>query len=77
VAAPRFHHPWPPRAMDADPIDFERGHEPDAATQGALEALGYVLRLREPIGDVQAIEIAGGRATGASDPRGIGHVTAE
>ena len=77
VAAPRFHHQWPPRAMDADPIDFERGHEPDAATRGALEALGYVLRLREPIGDVQAIEIAGGRATGASDPRGIGHVTAE
>ena len=77
VAAPRFHHQWPPRATDADPIDFERGHEPDAATRNALETLGYVLRLRDPIGDVQAIEIAGGRATGASDPRGIGRVTTE
>jgi len=77
VAAPRFHHQWPPRTLDADPIDFERGHEPDAATRGALEALGYVLRLRGPLGDVHAIEIAGGRATGASDPRGIGRVTAE
>ena len=75
VAAPRFHHQWPPRAMDADPIDFERGHEPDATTRGVLEALGYVLRLRDPIGDVQAIEIAGGRATGASDPRGSGRVS--
>ena len=77
VAAPRFHHQWPPRAMDSDPIDFERGHEPDDATRSALEALGYVLRTRGPLGDVQAIEIADGRATGASDPRGIGHATAE
>ena len=77
VAAPRFHHQWPPRAMDADFIDFERGHEPDAATRSALEALGYVLRARGPLGDVQAIEIAGGQATGASDPRGGGRVTAE
>ena len=77
VAAPRFHHQWPPRAADADPLDFERGHEPDAATRGTLEALGYVLRLREPIGDVQAIEIAGPRAWGASDPRGTGRVIPE
>ena len=77
VAAPRFHHQWPPRAADSDPIDFERGHGPDAATRGALEALGYVLRLREPIGDVQAIEIAGGFATGASDPRGTGRVATD
>jgi gamma-glutamyltranspeptidase / glutathione hydrolase len=77
VAAPRFHHQWPPRALDTDPIDFERGHEPDAATRGALEALGYVLRERGPLGDVQAIEIADGRATGMSDPRGTGHVATE
>ena len=69
VAAPRFHHQWPPRAMDADPIDFERGHEPDAATRSALEALGYVLRLRDPIGDVQAIEIAGAPRHGARATR--------
>ena len=77
VAAPRFHHQWPPRATDADPIDFERGHEPDAATRSALEALGYVVRTRGPLGDVQAIEIADGRATGASDPRGAGRVSVE
>jgi gamma-glutamyltranspeptidase / glutathione hydrolase len=77
VAFPRFHHQWPPRAMDADPIDFERGHEPDAATRSALEALGYVLRPRDPIGDIQAIEIADGRAIGVSDPRGTGRVTTE
>jgi len=77
VAAPRFHHQWPPRALDADPIDFERGHEPDAKTRAALETLGYVLRLRDPIGDVQAIEIANGRAMGVSDPRGTGRVSVE
>ena len=78
VAAPRFHHQWPPRAPGADPIDFEPGHEPDAATRAALEALGYAVNVRRgPLGDVQAIEIAGGRAVGVSDPRGIGRVTAE
>jgi len=77
VAAPRFHHQWPPRSMDADLLDFEQGREPDAAARGALEALGYAIRVRAPIGDVQAIEIAGRRATGASDPRGTGRVTAE
>ena len=77
VAAPRFHHQWPPRATDADPVDFERGHEPDAATRSALETLGYVVRTRGPLGDVQAIEIADGRATGASDPRGAGRATPE
>jgi gamma-glutamyltranspeptidase / glutathione hydrolase len=77
VADPRFHHQWPPLAMDADPIDFERGHGPYNMARGALEALGYVLRARGPLGDVQAIEIADGRAIGASDPRGTGRVTAE
>jgi gamma-glutamyltranspeptidase / glutathione hydrolase len=77
VAAPRFHHQWPPRAPDADAIDFERGHEPEAAMRRALEAMGYVVRERGPLGDVQAIEIAGGRATGASDPRGRGRVATE
>jgi gamma-glutamyltranspeptidase/glutathione hydrolase len=77
VAAPRFHHQWPPRSPDADPIDFEQGHEPDAATRSALEALGYEVRLRGPIGDVQAIELSGARAWGASDPRGDGRVTTQ
>jgi len=77
VGAPRFHHQWPPGDPALDPIDVERGREPDAAVRGALEALGYVLRPRSPIGDVQAIEISGGRATGVSDPRHDGHVAVE
>jgi gamma-glutamyltranspeptidase / glutathione hydrolase len=77
VAAPRFHHQWPPRAADADSIDFERGRGPGGSARRALEALGYALRERGPLGDVQAIEIAGGRARGVSDPRGTGHVATE
>ena len=77
VAAPRFHHQWPPRAADSDPIDFESGRGPDSATRSPLEALGYVIRPRSPIGDVQAIEIVGGRALGVSDPRRAGHVATE
>jgi gamma-glutamyltranspeptidase/glutathione hydrolase len=77
VAAPRFHHQWPPRAADADAIDVEQGGEPDPAVARALEAMGYVLRPRGPLGDVQALEMAGGRAIGVSDPRGMGHVAVE
>jgi gamma-glutamyltranspeptidase / glutathione hydrolase len=78
VAAPRFHHQWPPRAPGVDPIDFEPGHGPDPAVRAALEALGYAVDLRRsPLGDVQAIELARGRAVGVSDPRGIGRVTVE
>ena len=77
VAAPRFHHQWPPRDPDADLLDVERGRELDAATRTALEAMGYVIRLRDPLGDVHAIEAAGSKAWGASDPRGVGHVAVE
>ena len=77
VAAPRFHHQWPPRAADLDLVSFERAHEPDAATRRALEAMGYTIELRGPLGDVHAIEIDGRTATGASDPRGIGRVARE
>ena len=78
VAAPRFHHQWPPRVRGTDPIDVEPGHEPDAATRAGLEALGYAVGVRRSaLGDVQAVEIAGDRAFGVSDPRGIGRVTAE
>jgi len=77
VAAPRFHHQWPPRDPDADLLDVERGRELDAATRTALEAMGYVIRLRDPLGDVHAIEAAGSKAWGASDPRGVGHVAGE
>ncbi len=78
VAAPRFHHQWPPRVAGVDPIDVEPGREPAPAVRAALESLGYRVDVRKtPLGDVQAVEIAGGRALGASDPRGIGHVATE
>ena len=78
VAAPRFHHQWPPRSPGTDPIDFEPGREPAPADRGGLEALGYTVNARRnPLGDVQAIEILGRVATGVSDPRGIGRVAAE
>ncbi len=77
VAAPRFHAQWPAPAPDRDLLYIERGRELDAATRAALEALGYTITLRGPLGDVQAIEIAGGTAWGASDPRGVGHVARE
>ena len=73
VAAPRFHHQWPPLKPGEDPIFFER--EPDAGP--ALERLGYAVRLRGRIGDVHAIEIEGRSARGTSDPRGIGLVVTE
>jgi gamma-glutamyltranspeptidase / glutathione hydrolase len=78
VAAPRFHHQWPPRTPGVDPVDFEPGGEPAPGVRAALTALGYTVNVRKtPLGDVQAIEIAGGRAIGVSDPRGIGRVATE
>jgi gamma-glutamyltranspeptidase/glutathione hydrolase len=75
VLAPRFHHQWPPLGRDADPIFVEKGFP--AQTVSALEHLGYSFQPRGRIGDVQAIEVAGGKALGASDPRGIGRVAFE
>ena len=77
VAAPRFHHQWPPRAGNADPIDVERGRELGRVTREGLEAKGYLIRLRDPLGDVHAIEIVGATALGVSDPRGVGHAAME
>jgi gamma-glutamyltranspeptidase/glutathione hydrolase len=76
VAAPRFHHQWPPLRKEADPISVEPRF--DRAPQKALEEMGYALQPRGKIGDVQAIEITrDGVATGESDPRGIGRVAFE
>ncbi len=77
VAAPRFHHQWPPRdpALDALFIEADRPLPP--ATRAALAGLGYAITPRERLGDVHAIEIAGGHATGVSDPRGVGRVAEE
>jgi gamma-glutamyltranspeptidase / glutathione hydrolase len=77
VAAARFHHQWPPPPGGEDPVSFESAHPPDSTARAALEALGYAIRLRDPLGDVHAVEIHGRRATGVSDPRGVGAVAWE
>jgi gamma-glutamyltranspeptidase / glutathione hydrolase len=77
VASPRFHHQWPPPSKDEDPVSFERGHAPDSTALSALERKGYAIRLRDPLGDVHAVEISGGKAMGVSDPRGVGAVVSE
>ncbi len=75
VAAPRFHHQWPPLRKEADPIWVEKAF--DARVEEDLRRLGYAIVPRGRIGDVHAIEIDGRRATGVSDPRGIGVVSNE
>ncbi len=70
VKAPRFHHQWPPSKKDEDPISAEVGVDLSALTKW------YSIRRRR-IGDVQAIEIDGGRALGAADPRGAGQACPE
>lgn len=65
VAAPRFHHQWLP-----DVIDVEKGAI-DPATRAELEAKGYIIKERGPMGRVDAILVKpdGQLETGA-DPRG-------
>jgi gamma-glutamyltranspeptidase/glutathione hydrolase len=75
VAAPRFHHQWPPVKKDVDPIFVEKAF--DAPVTEALQKMGYSLVPRGRIGDIHAIEIVDGRATGACDPRGIGKPATE
>ena len=70
VAAPRFHHQWPPRKAGDDSIRIERGVE-----IGSLDRW-YTFEVRR-IGDVQAVEIDGERVIGAPDPRGTGTVVYE
>jgi gamma-glutamyltranspeptidase/glutathione hydrolase len=77
VAAPRFHHQWPPRTRDADVIFVESDRDLEAAVQTQLAARGWAIQPRSPLGNVQAIEIVGRKAIGASDPRGIGRVAGE
>jgi gamma-glutamyltranspeptidase/glutathione hydrolase len=75
VAAPRFHHQWPPVKKDADPLWFEELPPPEV--RGRLEMLGYQVVGRSPIGDMQAIELGEGEAVGSSDPRGRGKALLE
>lgn len=70
VAAPRFHHQWPPRKAGDDSIRIEK-----EIGIGSLEHW-YTFDVRR-IGDVQAIEINGGGVIGAPDPRGTGTVVYE
>lgn len=69
VAAPRFHHQWPPRPGEGDRIRVEQlgALEPDATA--ALERLGYELEEAERLGDVQAVEITADGPIAESDPR--------
>jgi gamma-glutamyltranspeptidase / glutathione hydrolase len=75
VAAPRFHHQWPPLRKDSDPIFFEEDFR--VPVRDSLAALGYTFLPRGRIGDVQAIELADRVPEGVSDPRGIGKVVPE
>jgi gamma-glutamyltranspeptidase/glutathione hydrolase len=63
IAAPR----WSQQAVPEE-IAYEQGRAPQAAID-ALLALGHGVRAREPIGDVQAVWIEGGKLLAISDAR--------
>ena len=73
VAAPRFHHQWPPATREEDVVWVETM---PGATE-ALRAQGYSVRIRGRIGDVQAVEVDGPRPVAVADPRGIGAALTE
>ncbi len=70
VAAPRFHHQWPPRKSGDDSIRIEKAIDVESLEHW------YTFEVRR-IGDVQAIEIDGPGVIGAPDPRGTGTVVYE
>ncbi len=63
IAAARFHQQALPEEMD-----YESTRSPQALIE-ALAALGHPMAARDSIGDVQAIEVRGGKITAISDPR--------
>jgi gamma-glutamyltranspeptidase/glutathione hydrolase len=66
LGAPRIHHQWMPDAIQAEPEAL------DAATVGALQAMGHEVRWRRtPFGNPQAVarDPETGLCTGASEPR--------
>jgi gamma-glutamyltranspeptidase/glutathione hydrolase len=75
VRTQRFHHQWPP-PIGSDPIQIEKagGGGLRTGTVDELARLGYSIKWRGAIGQVQAIEIDANHAVGAADPRGIGVV---
>ena len=65
VMAPRLHMQWVP-----DELRIEKyGMAPDVRTK--LEAMGYTVVVKEPMGDVNAIVVDAktGQFLGATDPR--------
>lgn len=65
VSAPRFHHQWLP-----DKLFLEEGRF-DTVTIRQLQAMGYTVQQRPPIGRVDAIlRLGDGRYEGGADPRG-------
>ncbi len=68
VAATRFHH----QLLPPDVIFEEPYRQLDAATHDALAARGYRFEGQGFNGDIEAIELVGGRAIAVADPRGRG-----
>ena len=65
VNAGRFHHQWLP-----DYLSYEK-KSIDSATVKKLESIGHILKVRNSIGLVNAIQIlADGKKEGGADPRG-------
>jgi len=62
---PRFHHQWLP-----DTLYVERGTSPD--TVALLVARGHKVETIRSMGEVEAIQAAGGQLEGATDPRSEG-----
>ncbi len=65
VALPRLHHQWYP-----DLVFLGRGFDPGVAE--ALKGMGYRIKWRRPIGDVNGIYLWKGRYYPVADPRGDG-----
>jgi gamma-glutamyltranspeptidase/glutathione hydrolase len=69
VNKPKFHHQWMP-----DEIYVEPGFSTEAITK--LEAMGYKITKRGPIGRTELIMIENGKITAVADRRGDDHVAA-
>jgi len=79
VDQPRFHHQWPPIASLGDRLTVETlpGYALPAEMLDELARLGYAIDPVESIGDIQAVAIEGGLATGVFDRRRTGGVSYE
>lgn len=64
VTSKRFHHQWLPDVVDIEKEAFS------SSTQQILEAKGYKISPRSPIGRVDAILKVNGGYEGGADPRG-------